>query len=70
MKHGVGESPADALDHWEGVAPRAHEACNITRGPMTELELSYFGHIMRRRGSLQKTGVLGKIGAGQEGDQI
>lgn len=27
---------------------------------MTKLQLSYFGHIMRGQGSLEKTGMLGK----------
>ena len=38
-------------------------------GLMLKLKLQYFGHLMRRVGSLEKTLVLGKIeGRGGEGD--
>ena len=33
-----------------------------------ELKLQYFGHLMQRADSLEKTLMLGKIGAGEEGD--
>ena len=33
-----------------------------------KLKLQYFGHLMRRVGSLEKTLMLGGIGAGGEGD--
>ena len=35
---------------------------------MLKLKLQYFGHLMRRVGSLEKTLMLGEIGAGGEGD--
>ena len=37
-------------------------------GMMLKLQLQYFGHLMRRVDSLEKTLMLGGIGAGGEGD--
>ena len=37
-------------------------------GLMLKWELQYFGHLMRRTDSLEKTLMLGNIGAGGEGD--
>ena len=37
-------------------------------GLMLKLILQYFGHLMRRVDSLEKTLMLGGIGAGREGD--
>ena len=37
-------------------------------GLMFKLKLQYFGHLMQRVDSLQKTLMLGGIGAGGEGD--
>ena len=37
-------------------------------GMMLKLKLQYFGHIMGRVDSLEKTLMLGGIGAGEEGD--
>ena len=37
-------------------------------GLMLKLKLQYFGHLMRRADSLEKTLMLGEIGAGGEGD--
>ena len=37
-------------------------------GMMLKLKLQYFGHLMRRVDSSEKTLVLGGIGAGGEGD--
>ena len=37
-------------------------------GMMLKLKLQYFGHLVRRVGSLEKTLMLGGIGAGGEGD--
>ena len=36
-------------------------------GLMLKLKLQYFGHLMRRVDSLEKTLMLGEIGAGGEG---
>ena len=37
-------------------------------GMMLKLKLQYFGHLMRRVDSLEKTLMLGGLGAGGEGD--
>ena len=37
-------------------------------GLMLKLKLQYFGHLIRRVDSLEKTLMLGGIGAGGEGD--
>ena len=37
-------------------------------GLMLKLKLQYFGHLIRRVDSLEKTLMLGGIGAGEEGD--
>ena len=37
-------------------------------GLMLKLKLQYFGHLMRRVDSLEKTLMVGGIGAGEEGD--
>ena len=37
-------------------------------GMMLKLKLQYFGHLMRRVESLEKTLMLGGLGAGGEGD--
>ena len=42
-------------------------AC-ICKKPVLKLKLQYFGHLMRRVDSLEKTLMLGGIGAGGEGD--
>ena len=39
-------------------------------GMMLKLKLQYFGHLMRRVDSLEKTLMLGGIGSGGEGDDI
>ena len=37
-------------------------------GPMLKLKLQYFGHLMRRTNSFEKTLMLGTMKAGGEGD--
>ena len=37
-------------------------------GLMVKLKLQYFGHLMQRTDSFEKTLLLGKIRAGEEGD--
>ena len=41
--------------------------CSL-EGMMLKLKLQYFGHLMRRTDSLEKTLMLGGLGAGGEGD--
>ena len=40
----------------------------LLEGLMLKLKLQYFGHLMRRADSLEKTVMLGKFKAGGEGD--
>ena len=39
-------------------------------GLMLKLKLQYFGHLMRRSDSLEKTPMLGKIEARRRGDRM
>ena len=47
----------------KGISP----GCSL-EGMMLKLKLQYFGHLKRRVDSLEKTLMLGGIGAGGEGD--
>ena len=49
--------------HSEGDQP-----CISLEGMMLKLKLQYFGHLMRRVDSLEKTLMLGGIGGRGEGD--
>ena len=54
------EMAKDRMEEWD-----------IRWGPFSrvlKLKLQYFGHLMRRVDSLEKTLMLGGIGAGGEGD--
>ena len=55
------ESPLDCKDiqpyHSKGISPE----CSL-EGLMLKLKLQYFGHLMRRGDSLEKTLMLGGIG--------
>ena len=61
------ESPLDCKEiqpvHSKGDQPW----CSL-EGLMLKLKLQYFGHLMRRVDSLEKTLMLVGIGAGGEGD--
>ena len=69
---GVGE------DSWESLwtARRSNQSilkeispeCSL-EGPMLKLKLHYFGHLMRRADSFEKTLMLGKIEGGRRGQQ-
>ena len=39
-------------------------------GLMLKLKLQYFGHLMQRTGSLERTPMLGRLKAGGTGDDI
>ena len=41
----------------------------FTEGLMLKLKLQYFGHLMQRADSLEKTLMLGKIEGGRRGQQ-
>ena len=56
----IEESSTYIVDHHKDreVSQIANKATNSARGIMTKLKLSYFGHIMRRWDSLEKTIML------------
>ena len=61
------ESPSDCKEiksvHPEGIESLLKEIspeCSL-EGPMLKLKLQYFGHLMQRTDSLEKTLMLGKI---------
>ena len=58
------ESPLDCkeiqLVHSKGISPKYS-----LEGLMLKLKLQYFGHLMRRTDSLEKTLMLGKIEGGR-----
>ena len=63
------ESPLDCVE----IKPVILKEINLEyslEGLMLKLKLQYFGHLMQRAKSLEKTLMLGKIeGRGQEGDR-
>ena len=61
------ESPLDCKEI-QPVHPKGDQSWVFTEGLMLKLKLQYFGHLMRRVDSLEKTLMLGGIGAGGEGD--
>ena len=54
------ESPLDCKEI-QPVHPKGDESCSL-EGLMLKLKLQYFGHLMRRVDSLEKTLMLGGIG--------
>ena len=70
LKCGVGE------DFWEWLGLQRSNRSILKEispdysleGPMLKLKLQYFGHLIRRTDSLEKTLMLGKIEVGGEGD--
>ena len=51
----------------QSILKEISPGCSL-QGLMLKLKLQYFGHLMRRVESLEKTLMLGGIGAGGEGD--
>ena len=49
------------------VHPKGDQSYSL-EGLMLKLKLQFFGHLMGRAGSFEKTLILGKIEAGGEGD--
>ena len=45
------------IDEWKNGHPRFY----VSIGPMLKLKLQYFGHLMQRVSSLEKTRMLGMI---------
>ena len=51
----------------QSILKEISPGCSL-EGMMLKLKLQYFGHLMRRVDSLEKTLMLGGLGAGGEGD--
>ena len=60
------ESPLDCKEIQQ-VHPKGDQSWVFT-GMMLKLKHQYFGHLMRRADSLEKTLMLGKLRSGGEGD--
>ena len=54
------ESPLDCKN--QSVHSEGNQPWDILEGMMLKLKLQYFGHLMRRVDSLEKTLLLGGIG--------
>ena len=61
------ESPLDCREI-KPVNPNEISPEYSLEGLMLKLKLQYFGHLMQRVDSLEKTLMVGGIGAGGEGD--
>ena len=54
------ESPLDCKEMHQPILKEISPGCSL-EGPMLKLKLQYFGHMMRRADSFEKTLMLGKI---------
>ena len=54
------ESPLDRKEIQQSILKEISPECSL-KGLMLKLKLQYFGHLMRRTDSLEKTLMLGKI---------
>ena len=61
--------PGTAQRSNQSILKELSPGCSLER-PMLKLKLQYFGHLMQRANSWEKTLVLGKIKTGGEGDDI
>ena len=52
----------------QSILKEISPGCSL-EGLMLKLKLQYFGHLMRRTNSLEKTLILGKIEGGRRGQQ-
>ena len=68
---GVGEGllgfPWTARRSNQSILKEISPGCSL-EGMMLKMKLQYFGHLMRRVDSLEKTLMLGENGAGGEGN--
>ena len=55
------ENPLDARRYNQSILKEISPGCSL-EGIMLKLKLQYFGHLMRRADSLEKTLMLGGIG--------
>ena len=62
------ESPLDCKEI-QPVHPKRDQSWVFIGGPMLKLKLQYFGHLMRRADSSEKTLMLGKIEGRRRGRQ-
>ena len=60
-------SPLDCKEIQQSILKETSPGRSL-EGLMLRLKLQYFGHLMRRADSLEKTLMLGGIGAGGEED--
>ena len=64
LNYGVGEDSSESLgqqgDSNQSTLKEINPQYSL-EGLMLKLKLQYFGHLMRRAGSLEKTLILGKI---------
>ena len=61
------ESPLDCKGSHQSILKEISPGISL-EGLILKLKLQYFGHLMRRVDSLEKTLMLGGLGAGGEGD--
>ena len=59
--------PWTARKSYQFILKEISPGCSL-EGLMLRLKLQYFGHLMRRAGSFEKTLILRKINVGREGD--
>ena len=62
------ESPLDCKETNQSILKEISPGCSL-EGRMLRLKLQYFGHLMRRVDSLEKTLMLGGIGGGRRRGQ-
>ena len=62
------ESPLTARRSNQSILKEISHGCSL-EGLMLKLKLQYFGHLMRRADSLEKTLILGKIEGRRRGRQ-
>jgi len=62
------ESPLDCKEI-QAILPKGNQSWLFMEGLMLKLKLQYFGHLMRRTDSFEKTLILGKIESGRRGWQ-
>ena len=61
------ESPLDSRRSNQSILKEISPGCSL-EGMMLKLKLQYFGHLMRRVDSLEKTPMREGLGARGEGD--
>ena len=62
------ESPLDTRRSNQSILKEISPGCSL-EGLILKLKLQYFGHLMRRADSFEKTFMLGKIGGRRRGQQ-